>query len=93
MASPEPPTDFSSADLDIVTLPAGQVWGRVYLSRFPDPLGFGKSGSRFSDPRQRVERNRFGVFYLGRTLKVCFLEAVLRDGHDAIVGELVKSKR
>jgi hypothetical protein len=89
VSGPPPPTDFSSADLDIVSVPAGDVWGRIYQSRFPNPLGFGKGGSRFSDPRRRVERNRFGVFYLGRTLKVCFVEAVLRDDRDSVVGQFV----
>lgn len=29
-----------------------------------------------------------GVVYLGDTLKVCFLEAVLRDRRDGLVGDL-----
>lgn len=61
------------------------------MARFPDPLGYGKSGSRFSDPRRRKDENRFGVIYLGETLTVCFLEAVLRDlrdQRDGVVGEL-----
>jgi RES domain len=56
----------------------GERFGRIYLDRYPDPLGFGKTPSRFSDPRRRVGSSRFGVLYLGDTLKVCFLEAVLR---------------
>jgi hypothetical protein len=31
---------------------------------------------------------RFGVLYLGETLKVCFLEAVLRDRRDGLIGDL-----
>ena len=31
---------------------------------------------------------RFGVLYLGETLKVCFLEAVLRDRRDGHIGDL-----
>ena len=89
MTSPDPPADFASSALDTVSLAAGERWGRIYQSRFPDPLGYGKSGSRFSDPRRRVEKNRFGVLYLGRTIKVCFVEAVLRDERDAVIGELV----
>jgi hypothetical protein len=55
---------------------------------FPDPLGFGKNASRFSDPRRRDATKRFGVLYLGETLKVCFLEAVLRDRRDGLIGDL-----
>ncbi len=67
---------------------SGQSFGRVYLGHHPDPLGYGKSPSRFSDPRRRVPGNRFGVLYLGESLKVCFLEAILRDQRDGIVGSL-----
>ena len=70
-------------------MPASERWGRIYHSQFTDPLGYGKSGSRFSDPRRRVARNRFGVLYLGRSIKVCFVEAVLRDDRDAVIGELL----
>ena len=63
-------------------------FGRIYPGRYPDPLGFGKTPSRFSDPRRRVAANRFGVLYLGETVKVCFLEAVLRDRRDGAIGDL-----
>lgn len=76
------------ADLKIHTVPAGQRFGRIYLDRYPDPLGFGKTPSRFSDPRRRIDANRFGVLYLGETVKVCFLEALLRDQRDGLVGDL-----
>jgi hypothetical protein len=56
--------------------------------RYPDRLGFGKTPSRFSDPRRRIAANRFGVLYLGETVKVCFLEAVLRDRRDGAIGDL-----
>ncbi|WP_141697770.1 RES family NAD+ phosphorylase [Bradyrhizobium yuanmingense] len=52
-------------------------------------MGYGKSPSRFSDPRRRIAANRFGVLYLGETLKVCFLEAVLRDRRDGADGSLL----
>jgi len=67
----------------------GERFGRIYLDRFPNPLGYGKSPSRFSDPRRRVPAHRFGVLYLGETLKVCFLEAVLRDQRDGVIGNFV----
>ncbi|WP_234890580.1 RES family NAD+ phosphorylase [Sinorhizobium meliloti] len=43
---------------------------------------------RFSDPRRRDPARRFGVVYLGDTLKVCFLEAALRDRRDGLMGDL-----
>ncbi|WP_342634106.1 RES family NAD+ phosphorylase [Mesorhizobium tamadayense] len=67
---------------------AGRTFGRIYWSTYPDPLGYGKSASRFSDPRRRVDANRFGVLYLGDSLKVCFLEAVLRDRREGMVDDL-----
>jgi len=88
MAKALPPKGFLGADLHIHEMPAGQRFGRIYLARYPDPLGFGKTPSRFSDPRRRVALNRFGVLYLGETVKVCFLEAVLRDQRDGAVGDL-----
>jgi hypothetical protein len=83
-----PPPDFGRTKLEIVTMPPGQTFGRIYWSTYPDPLGYGKSPSRFSDPRLRVPASRFGVLYLGDTLKVCFLEAVLRDRREGMVGDL-----
>jgi RES domain len=67
----------------------GERFGRIYMDEYPDPLGFGKTKSRFSDPRRRVEANRFGVLYLGQTLTVCFLEAVLRDRRDGLAESLL----
>lgn len=87
MASREPTAAFATAGLDLARIPAGRTFGRIYHRRFPDPLGFGKSRSRFSDPRRRIESSRFGVLYLGSSLKVCFLEAVLRDDRDGVVGD------
>lgn len=87
MAAAKPPAAFGSAPLDLARIPAGQVFGRIYHQRFPDPLGYGKSRSRFSDPRRRAPDSRFGVLYLGSSLEVCFLEAVLRDDRDGEVGD------
>ncbi|MEE7462083.1 hypothetical protein MFUR16E_12655 [Methylobacterium fujisawaense] len=88
MAGALPPSDFGSARLRLHTVAAGERFGRIYMANFPEPLGYGKSPSRFSDPRRRKAENRFGVLYLGETLAVCFLEAVLRDRRDGIVGTL-----
>ena len=83
-----PPPAFARARLVVHTVAVGERFGRIFLDRYPDPLGYGKTPSRFSDPRNRIERNRFGVLYLGETLKVCVLEAVLRDQRDGRVGDL-----
>jgi hypothetical protein len=88
MAGTKPPAGFERQLLDVETIPAGRRFGRIYASAFPDPLGFGKTASRFSDPRRREATKRFGVLYLGETLKVCFLEAVLRDRRDGLIGDL-----
>jgi hypothetical protein len=66
----------------------GTELGRIHRKSFPDPLGFGKNPSRFSDPRRRTESNRFGVLYLGSSQKVCFLETMIRDDRDGIVGHI-----
>lgn len=83
-----PPPGFAAAKLHLYTVPAGVRFGRIYLGKYPDPLGFGKTPSRFSDPRRRKPAKRFGVLYLGDSVKVCFLEAVLRDQRDGLIGNL-----
>jgi len=88
MANVRPPAAFAGAKLHLHTVTAGRRFGRAYLGRYPDPLGYGKTPSRFSDPRRRIPAKRFGVLYLGETLKVCFLEAVLRDQRDGVIGDL-----
>lgn len=87
MTATKPTLAFAATRLDLARLPAGGAWGRIYHERFPDPLGYGKSPSRFSDPRRRAAANRFGVLYLGSSLKVCFLEALLRDERDGATGD------
>jgi len=89
VAAKWPTATFVKSRLELNIVPAGARFGRIYLSRYPDPLGYGKSPSRFSDPRRRIAANRFGVLYLGETLKVCFLEAVLRDRRDGADGSLL----
>jgi len=60
---------------------------RVYSAAHPHALGYGKNSSRFSDPRTTlVKSRRFGVLYLGSSLKVCFVEAVLRDRAVGLAG-------
>jgi hypothetical protein len=84
-----PPTPaFAGVTLDIAPIAAGQEYGRIHRLAFPEPLGFGKNPTRFSDPRRRLPKTRFGVLYLGSSLKVCFLETILRDDRDGVVGEV-----
>ena len=93
MAGPAPTSNFSTVSLDLATVDAGERYGRIFLDRFPDPLSYGMSLCRFSDPRRRVPGNRFGVLYLGSTLKVCFVEAVLRDEGDGRISDLLIDER
>ncbi len=78
---------FSRVTLELAAIGRGHRFGRIYHERYPDPLGFGKTKSRFSDPRRRPENERFGVLYLGSTLKGCFIEAILRDRRNGAVGD------
>jgi hypothetical protein len=82
-----PTADFARVDLDLTIVAAGARFSRIYFDRHTNPLGFGNTPSRFSDPRRRKAENRFGVLYLGETLKVCFLEAVLRDKRNGAIGD------
>lgn len=93
MTAIKPPAGFENFPLDIEDVPAERRFGRIYADVFPDPLGYGKTPSRFSDPRRRAAAKRFGVLYLGDTLKVCFLETVLRDRRDGLIGDLPIEER
>jgi len=92
MSGALPPKGFSSARSEMHTVSIGRRFRRIYMDRYPDPLGFGTRPSRFSDPRRRIAASRFGVLYHGDTLKVCFLEAVLRDQRDDVIGDLPIAK-
>lgn len=74
-----PPPNFDGASLSLRTVSAGSRFGRIYLRRYPEPLGIGKTKSRFSDPRDLTDKDRYGVLYLGSTFGVCFLETYVRD--------------
>ena len=89
----KPAPSFNRAALHLATVDPGARFGRIVLNRHSDPLGFGKTPSRFSDPRRRIPSHRFGVIYLGETLKVCFLEAVLRDSRNGAVGDYPMDER
>ena len=61
MAVLAPTSSFAAVSLDLTTVGPGERFGRIYLGRYLDPLGYGKTLSRFSDPRRRALANRFGV--------------------------------
>jgi hypothetical protein len=92
MVGPKPTSAFATAKLETATIGPGRRFGRLHLARHADPLGFGKTPSRFSDPRRRIPGNRFGVLYLSESLKTCFLEAVLRDQRNGVVGDFPLSE-
>jgi len=84
-----PPKGFESSKIELASIRTGTKWYRLYSSSHPDPLGFGFSPSRFSDPRVALpEKDRFGIIYFGSSLKVCFLERVLRDLRNARLGDV-----
>lgn len=73
-------------ELIIRRIAAGTVWHHIFPDRYPDPLGYGFTSSRFSDPRRA--KLRFGVYYLGATIEVTFLETRVRDTRNFNPGEL-----
>jgi RES domain len=84
------PHPLASGALTPAHVPAGSVWHHIFLDRFSDPLGFGFASSRFSDPRRKPAR-RFGVYYVGQTFEVAFLETIVRDLRNGNPGALVLS--
>ena len=76
-----PPALFNRRRLVTHVEPKGGVWRRMYASSHANPLGFGHSLSRFSDPTG----TGFGVVYLGSTAKAAFVETILRDRGEARV--------
>jgi RES domain len=84
------PHPLASGALTLAHAPVGSVWHHIFLDRFPDPLGFGFASSRFSDPR-RKPASRFGVYYVGHTFEVAFLETIVRDLRNGNPGPLILS--
>ena len=80
-----PPAGLASRSLRLVEPPAGIDWRRLYLSKYPDPLGMGPGHSRFSDPTGAA----FTLVYLGSSAKVAFVETILRDRADGRDGDCV----
>jgi hypothetical protein len=87
MAALRPTKAFAGVTLEFATINPSQRFARIYHQRYPEPLGFGKTKSRFSDPRHRLKDRRFAVLYLGSTLRGCFIEAILRDRRNGVVGD------
>lgn len=69
---------FAGRNLVLKTIDIGEIWRRIYETRFPDALGWGPGVNRFSDPTGKA----YGVVYLGSTAKVAFVETLLRDAAD-----------
>jgi hypothetical protein len=84
------PHPLASGALTPAHASVGSVWHHIFLNRFSDPLGFGFASSRFSDPR-RKPASRFGVYYVGQTFEVAFLETIVRDLRNGNPGPLLLS--
>jgi hypothetical protein len=50
MGGLRPTKAFTDVTLELATIKPAERFGRIYHERYPDPLGFGKTKSRFSDP-------------------------------------------
>ncbi|MFZ5684626.1 RES family NAD+ phosphorylase [Phenylobacterium sp.] len=82
----DPPEGFTRRPLVLHDEPAGARWIRLYRRAFPDPLGFGTAPSRFSPPPEATDR--YGVVYLGSSVKVTLAETLVRDRGDGRLGDL-----
>jgi hypothetical protein len=83
------PLEFGA--LTLAHAPVGSVWHHIFLNQFPHSLGFGFASSRFSDPR-KTSVGRFGVYYVGQTFEVAFLETIVRDLRNGNPGPLLLSR-
>ncbi len=77
-ATAGPGPALTGRPLVLRTIATGEIWRRMYETRFPDPLGWGPGLNRFSDPTGHA----YGVVYLGSSAKVAFVETILRDAAD-----------
>jgi hypothetical protein len=89
VARRKPPKGFESSKLELASIKTGARFSdsthRATLIRWE----FGFAPSRFSDPRVALpENDRFGIIYFGSSLKVCFLERVLRDLRNGQLGDV-----
>jgi hypothetical protein len=85
------PPGFADGMLDIAVRHVTAFY-RIFKASHPNPLGFGKTQSRFADPRPLAANQRFGVVYLGQTLKGCFVEAILRDRAAGSIGTFLLTR-
>lgn len=83
------PEVLPETELISTAAPAGSVWHHIFPHRFEDPLGFGMVGSRFSDPRVPMG---YGVYYVGISFEVAFLETIVRDRRNGNPGQLLLSE-
>jgi hypothetical protein len=78
------------SELIVRRITSGTIWHHIFLSHHPNPLGYGFTASRFSDPRRA--KHRFGVYYVGETFEVAFLETLIRDTRNYNPGKLLISR-
>jgi hypothetical protein len=81
---------YPLGELIIRRIASGTIWHHIFLDRYTDPLGYGFSPSRFSDPR-RI-KHPFGVWYAGATSEVALLETLIRDIKNYNPGVLLTSR-
>ncbi len=78
---------FPSVELDWWRVEAGREFHRIHRTKF-GPLDPGVHPTRFSDPLSSGDSARYQVLYLGTSLEVGFLEVVLRDARNGVVGDV-----
>ena len=85
-----PPKGFESSKIELASIRTGTKWYRLYSSSHPDPLGFGFSPSRFSDPRLKLpEKDRFRrLSILVHLSKSAFSNECLRDLRNGQLGDV-----
>lgn len=81
---------LSVAQLVTCPIKAGTVWHHIFPDRYPNPLGYGFTSSRFCNPRRA--KHRFGVYYVAETFEGAFIETRVRDAKNYNPGVLLMSK-
>jgi hypothetical protein len=82
-----PPGSFGERELHCTDLP-NKPFYRAYRSKYPQPLGFKPSPSRFSDPRiGEPSYDPYGTLYIGESFEVCVLETIIRDSGIGLEGK------
>lgn len=87
MKSRAPSASFSSVELDWWRVEARRESHRIHRTKY-GPLDPGMHPTRFSDPLSSGDSARYLVLYLGSSLEVGFLETVLRDARNGVVGDV-----